>query len=98
LQRKVEADRRRPSASVRGYTARWQKESKAYLALPENRFCVCGCGNQANVVDHIIPHRGDYQLFWDRSNWQPMFSHCHNTKKQRSERRGLYEPGVVGKF
>ncbi|MHA6731654.1 hypothetical protein [Devosia sp. A369] len=21
------------------------------------------------VVDHIVPHRGDQRLFWDRANW-----------------------------
>ncbi len=99
VQRKAEADKRRPSAMVRGYTPKWQKESKAFLAQPENRFCACGCGRLANLVDHIIPHRGDDQLFWDKSNWQPMHAHCHNTKKQKSERRGLYEPrGVVRLF
>jgi hypothetical protein len=34
----------------------------------------------ANVVDHIIPHRGDMELFWDESNWQSMCEPCHNRK------------------
>ena len=25
---------------------------------------------KATVVDHIRPHRGDKELFWDKSNWQ----------------------------
>lgn len=46
------------------------------------------------MVDHIIPHRGDMKLFWDRSNWQPMASSpCHNSRKQSIEGRG-----VVGNF
>jgi 5-methylcytosine-specific restriction protein A len=70
-QRKAEADKRRPSASQRGYGSKWQRESKAFLALPQNRFCACGCGRIADCVDHKIPHRGDQKLFWSRSNWQP---------------------------
>ena len=24
---------------------------------------------KAEVVDHIVPHRGDGKLFWDEGNW-----------------------------
>lgn len=34
----------------------------------------------ANVVDHIIPHRGNMKLFWDTSNWQAMNKKCHDRK------------------
>lgn len=34
----------------------------------------------ATVVDHIIPHKGDQYLFWDRSNWQPLCKLCHDRK------------------
>lgn len=88
--RKAEADRRRPSARERGYDTRWQRESKAFLALDVNRLCACGCGRAADMVDHKIPHRGDMRAFWDRSNWQPMASSpCHSRRKQAQERRGL---------
>jgi 5-methylcytosine-specific restriction endonuclease McrA len=84
---KAEADRRRPSANARGYDGKWQRESKAYLALPENRLCACGCGRVANMVDHIKPHRGHMKLFWSPSNWQPMASSpCHSSRKQSLER------------
>jgi 5-methylcytosine-specific restriction protein A len=88
LIRKAEADKRRPSASLRGYDRKWQRESKAYLARPENRYCACNCGRIADMVDHVIPHRGDKKLFWSRSNWQPMASSpCHSSGKQSIERR-----------
>jgi 5-methylcytosine-specific restriction enzyme A len=32
------------------------------------------------VVDHIIPHRGDMTLFWNRKNWQAMSKTCHDKK------------------
>jgi 5-methylcytosine-specific restriction endonuclease McrA len=88
LARKQEADNRRPSASRRGYDSKWQRESKAFLALPQNRYCACGCGRLADCVDHKVPHRGNMKLFWDRSNWQPLASSpCHNSRKQCQERR-----------
>lgn len=40
----------------------------------------------ASVVDHVIAHKGDQALFWDRENWQPICAPCHNRAKQRDER------------
>ena len=40
------------------------------------------------VVDHVIPHRGDWRLFWDESNWQALCKHCHDSHKQRQEHGG----------
>jgi 5-methylcytosine-specific restriction protein A len=34
----------------------------------------------ANVVDHIVPHRGDMNLFWSEDNWQPLCKRCHDLK------------------
>ena len=88
IKRKAEADKRRPNATQRGYDSKWQRESKAFLAQPENRLCACGCGRMADMVDHIVPHRGDSKLFWKRSNWQPLAaSPCHNRRKQSQERQ-----------
>jgi 5-methylcytosine-specific restriction enzyme A len=75
---------RRGSAASRGYGHRWRKASKAWLALPENRYCLdCkkrGRVKLSDVVDHIKPHRGDQGLFWDPGNWQPLCFTCHNRK------------------
>nr|WP_271529341.1 HNH endonuclease [Bradyrhizobium sp. CCBAU 25338] len=88
VKRQAEYDARRPSAAARGYDGKWQRESKVFLSLPQNRYCACGCGRVADVVDHKIPHRGNMRLFWDRSNWQPMAaSPCHNARKQSHERK-----------
>ncbi|OYX01493.1 MAG: hypothetical protein B7Z15_19570 [Rhizobiales bacterium 32-66-8] len=78
--RKAAADARRPSARARGYDGKWQRESKAFLALPGNQHCACGCGRSADMVDHRIAHKGDMRLFWDRSNWQPMNRRCNSRK------------------
>jgi len=43
----------------------------------------------ANVVDHIKPHRGDRDLFWDSDNWQSLCKIHHDSTKQSQERTGL---------
>jgi 5-methylcytosine-specific restriction endonuclease McrA len=84
---KAEADKARPSAQARGYDSKWQRAAKAFLAEPGNRYCACGCGLVAEVVDHIRPHKGDRKLFWNRANWQPMTSSCHNRKTALADGR-----------
>lgn len=81
--RKAEAQR--GSASARGYGTAWQKASKAFLrAHPLCQCSECDEGRKrvtaAQVVDHIVPHRGDQALFWDRTNWQSMAKRCHDRK------------------
>lgn len=39
----------------------------------------------ATVTDHIIAHRGNPILFWDRSNWQSLCDNHHSQHKQRLE-------------
>lgn len=34
----------------------------------------------ANVVDHIIDHRGNERLMWDEANLQSMCKPCHDHK------------------
>ena len=41
----------------------------------------------AHVVDHVVPHRGDMQLFWDSANWQSLCTPHHSRDKQREEAR-----------
>lgn len=57
---------RRGICSSRGYNYRWQKLKKLYLK--KNPLCTqClaeGRVTPAEAVDHIVPHRGDYKLFW----------------------------------
>lgn len=71
-------DRERGSAHARGYTRKWQVASKAFL---RKHFYVCvACGGVACLVDHVIPHRGDQEKFWDEGNWACMCAPCHNRK------------------
>jgi 5-methylcytosine-specific restriction endonuclease McrA len=50
----------------------------------------------ARVVDHIVPHKGDQGLFWDKANWQALCFTCHNSTKQKEELGTLRTIGVDG--
>lgn len=89
--RKLAVEKSRPSARQRGYDSRWEQETKAFLARPENKFCACGCGALADMVDHKVAHKGDKRLFWSRSNWQPMQRRC-NSRKAASAEGGFGNP------
>ena len=85
----------RRSAYARGYTKRWARTSKAFLA----RHPLCGMRpggvppvmsacflaqrtTAATQTDHVIPHRGDQRLFWDPTNWQALCTSCGTRKSQ----------------
>ena len=72
----------RESATQRGYDGRWRKARERFLRA--HPLCVVcqreGRLTPATVVDHIIPHRGNQQLFWDESNWAPMCKPHHDQK------------------
>ena len=86
-------DRDRGTAHQRGYDAEWKKHRDQFLL--EHPLCVeCrrkGYVMPATVVDHIIPHKGDKDLFWNKSNWQPLCETHHNIKTA-SEDRGAWMP------
>jgi 5-methylcytosine-specific restriction enzyme A len=80
--------RKRESATKRGYNTVWQREAKRYLA--RNPLCaVCrraGKLTPAVCVDHIRPHRGNQVLFWDlANNVQGLCTACHAAKTARGE-------------
>ena len=39
-----------------------------------------GLIREATVVDHITPHKGNKDIFWDESNHQSLCIRCHNKK------------------
>ena len=69
------------------YGRKWKKLSKLFLMA--NPLCLrCkrdGRVTMATIVHHVIPHRGDETLFWDRSNWQAMAKACHDRKTARED-------------
>jgi 5-methylcytosine-specific restriction protein A len=46
-----------------------------------------GVTTVATVADHIVPHRFDYHAFWNGA-LQSLCKPCHDTIKQKDERRG----------
>lgn len=80
------------SAASRGYNSAWRKARKEYLeAHPLCVMCLEeGKYTKAEVVDHIIPHRMDMKLFWDRNNWQALCKRHHDLKTLREEVNPAY--------
>ena len=80
---KAMKDKERPNATQRGYDSVWQQIRAEHLRLNPN----CKrCNATATHVDHIVPHRGQRQLFLNRSNLQSLCTHCHNSWKQSQEK------------
>ena len=85
-------DRYRGSSASRGYDARWRRYREVFLK--GHPLCECeDCKREgmiipATVVDHIIPHKGNYKMFWDTKNHQAMSKACHD-KKTASEDGGF---------
>jgi 5-methylcytosine-specific restriction endonuclease McrA len=80
----------RRTSAQRGYNSKWQKYRAGYLL--SHLYCV-QCAKQgrrmlASVVDHIVPHRGDQEKFWDKANHAALCANCHNSYKQRLEKSG----------
>ena len=71
------------------YNAKWARMSKRFLRGKLCVYCLqAGKTKAAEVTDHIQPHEGDTELFWDESNWQPLCKACHDSIKAREEARG----------
>jgi 5-methylcytosine-specific restriction protein A len=80
----------RASSTARGYGKAWRKAREGYLT--KHPLCVAclaktpPIARSATVVDHIVPHRGDYELFWDSyNNWQALCKPCHDAKTARED-------------
>ena len=86
----------------RGYSSRWTRLSRQHLArfpccgdrapgAPETTDSICraeGRVVQANVTDHIAPHRGDHALMWSPLNHQSLCFSCHGKKSRRERQSG----------
>lgn len=92
-------DDRRPSSSERGYDARWRKARVIYL----RKHPLCAeCEKQgkvvvATIVDHIQPHKGNQELFWNEANWEALCADCHNKKSSWEDGRqfGSHQGQVI---
>lgn len=74
-------------------TKQWRAIRKDYLE--RNPLCVMcladGYITEAKVVDHINPHRGNLNLFYN-GPFQSLCKMHHDSTKQRQEKSG-YQPG-----
>lgn len=71
-------------------TAAWKVLRDHHKRIePVCRYCLQqGQPVAVQVVDHIIPHRGDEALFFDPNNLQSLCKLHHDSTKQREERTG----------
>jgi 5-methylcytosine-specific restriction endonuclease McrA len=69
----------------------WRAYSKDFRI--RNPLCIdCLENNVATpteVTDHIKPHRGDLQLFWDPTNHAPRCKRCHDRKTSTVDGGGV---------
>ena len=64
---------------------------------PLCKFCKdLGTITAANIVDHIVPHKGDQELFRNAENLQSLCKTCHDSVKQRIEKSGEFGCDVNG--
>lgn len=78
---------------------KWIKLAKAILSqYPMCALCgKIGRDTPATVVDHIKPHKGDYDLFWSVDNLQALCKTCHDSQKRQQEINGYSQAcGVDG--
>lgn len=69
---------------------RWQQARLRFLrANPLCAMCLQRSPpviEAADVVDHVLPHKGNEALFWDESNWQALSKSCHDSRKALLDR------------
>lgn len=75
------------SAGKRGYDWRWELEAARFKqAYPWCMACeAIGLHRRSQVIDHIVPPRGDKRLFYDQTNWQACCRWHHDAIKQSLE-------------
>lgn len=90
---------RRDSAAWHGlyYKSKWKElRTVQLLREPFCRTCAAaGRRTPAEDVDHIIPHRGDMQLFTDPGNLQSLCHSCHSKKTAAEAADGPPQPKNV---
>jgi 5-methylcytosine-specific restriction protein A len=71
-------------------TAAWRRLRSQQLSVkPLCRMCLAsGVTTAATVCDHVVPHRGDPELFWS-GPFQSHCATCHSRFKQSEERGGV---------
>ena len=89
-------EQHKPKPAARAESAAWHdlyllpvwKDKLRPAQLAREPFCrECWRSRRARVrateVDHVVPHRGDLQLFLDPENLQSLCHRCHSAKTMR---------------
>lgn len=81
---------RRASAEYHGWYSLsiWTDDLRPAQLLREPWCRECarhGVSTRATVVDHVIPHQGDWQMFIDPANHQSLCKRCHDQKTAREQ-------------
>ncbi|OPY74936.1 MAG: HNH endonuclease [Syntrophorhabdus sp. PtaU1.Bin153] len=71
------------------HTSRWRKRRARQIV--EHPLCAM-CEQQgrvtaATIADHVVPHRGDAEKFWN-GELQSLCATCHSARKQMQEKHG----------
>lgn len=78
--RKRELARTRPWYAKLYGKPRWKKLRMKQLTISPD----CEkCGSKATEVDHKIPHKGHFGLFYSLENLQSLCKRCHSSKTAR---------------
>ena len=81
-------ERRSVEAVTLHQSGAWRKFSLTFRrANPLCEYCLAqGRVKACQEVDHIIPHKGDPELFWMDGNYQALCSDCHKRKRREEVR------------
>jgi 5-methylcytosine-specific restriction protein A len=80
-------DQERGTAHARGYDGRWRQYRLTYL-LSNPLCCLCNAAGRvtpATVVDHIVAHKGNEQLFWDPTNHRAVCRPHHDARTDEGD-------------
>lgn len=92
--------RRKESAAYHSWypKAIWTKDLRPAQLMREPFCRVCaaqGRRTPATVVDHVVPFRGDWQLFINPANHQSLCEFHHNQKTAREQAEERRKAGLV---
>lgn len=84
----------------RGSDAKRGRDGLRWQVLLDAMFTCAMCGRIVSdpsmlVADHIVPHKGDPELFFDRGNLWAVDRECHDTTCQEIEARHDGQPEVI---
>lgn len=89
--RKHKRPENRPNAYQRGYNDRWRARTAQWIQeQAQQGNCRCAyckvplTGRRRDIhVDHVVPHNGNQELFWDENNWAMSCPSCNSAKGNR---------------